>query len=618
MQHQRTRGVVLAVILGSIAIAVPWCRSRANSDRPGLREDRSDASAPLAAATSGAPEIASIVASREGRTVDPTLAIVVGRVVDRRSPEVALPEVRIVLAASRADVPDGPESAQGPTATTDVDGGFRIEGLPIGARFMIAATKPGYRAYVGKLQQPLVAGVNDFESLTLMRGTSIMGFVRDEGGRPLSAATVRLYEESFAFGRAPGGTRQRTAEQVTATGPDGSYSFSHALRWFSVEAVCESFGSERSGELCSDALPTHAVDFSLSRALPLSGRVIDDLDLPVPWAVVRIEAQDDGDAGTSAETRADGDGRFQFDSVAPVPTRLFAEQDGFAPATTAVDPKGGASVVRLLRFGAIEGTLDPSFELGAERYLEAVLVPQDRDGEVPRYSRPVERDGRTFRCDRLRSGDYRLLLTFAGHPLRAPDLIGVLPGESVDLGVLAPAVPRSARGRVRFANGDPARDAKVQVQVIEPATFSPFHEGDSRSGRFVEPQADGWFVLEELPEASCDVAARLKGHWVEPARIPALGVDRVLDLPDLILRPVATLTGTLTSRDGVPLVRRRVELRLAGRLQTTWTDTKGVYRFEELRAGSATLRVNHRDPTAPADREVVLEDGATVTADFER
>jgi hypothetical protein len=556
-----------------------------------------------------------------GELAIPPTATVSGRVVDRREPEVALANVRVVLVASKSDAPDGPGSARGPTAITDEGGRFRIDGLPVDARYLIAATKVGYRSHLGSPTPRLVAGLNETRLVTLMKGTRISGFVRDEDGRPVGAAAVRLFEESFTFGRAPDGARSRTPNQVTQSAADGSYAFAHDFRWFSVEAVHDGLGSERTGELCSDEIVDHSVDFRLSRAASIAGRVLDDIDLPVAFATVRIEAFDDGDPGSSEETRTDGEGRFQFDQLSRARVRVFAACDEYATSETSADPGGAPVVVRLSRLGAIEGRIDPCFETRPDRYLEAVLVPMGREGVVARYSRLPDPATGAFRCDKLRSGDYRLLLTFDGHPLRAPELIGVLPGETVDVGLLPPAKPRSARGRVRFANGDPVRSARVSVRVIEPPTFVAAHQGNSWSGRNVESADDGWYVLAELPETPCDVAASWQGHYVEPLRLPPLSEASVVDLPDLVMHPFAQLTGTLRSRDGIPLVHRRVELRVADRLHSTFTNTKGVYRFDEVSSGPATIRVQHgsRDGGADTatDQEVVLQDGVVVTVDFE-
>ncbi len=156
-------------------------------------------------------------------------------------------------------------------------------------------------------------------TLVIKRGFSISGRVTNDQGTPIPGATIRDLPKI--------GYRRMTTES------DGNGEF--LLRGISnqysstTEVTVEAKG--RTPQLRKVALihTNETANFSLSKATPLRGRVVDQSGQPLAGVACRTHSDGQGRRPFWWSTRTDTEGRFEWDSAPAEPTLFWFELDGY-------------------------------------------------------------------------------------------------------------------------------------------------------------------------------------------------------------------------------------------------------------------------------------------------
>ncbi len=474
-----------------------------------------------------------------------------------------------------------------PMAVTSLDGFFRVEDRRAGESVDVEVRRSGY----AKGSAPGVQVPSEEPVRIVLRPSSAMeGRTVDPDGKPVPGARISLSPVApAAIGR---GIAVFTAESSRqgSSGDDGSFRIEDVPP-SSYELRAEAAGREaasmtnlevRSGE---DLLGVQVV---LPPGAILEGRVLAPGGRPLPGARVSL-VQSEAAMGVTrfgtAPARADGDGRYRLDGVAPG-TRLFrAEGEGFREK------------VRELEVRAGENALDFELEGGAEITGRVV----DDDGtpvaaaEVTLHegwnswtlpSGSTRPDG-TFTLSGVADGTYRITAEKEGYAQsQGQDLTvaGNLSGVEVRL---------STGGTIvgQLSGLDFAELSQVRVWV----------DDEFRQGRVLP---DSSYRIENVEPGEHRVFASLRGERQTDGRVTLEPEEREVRL-DLELGEGYRLTGRVL-RNGEAVRGENVSLGGAG-VSGRWakTDHEGRFRFEGLEAGTYDLTLI--DPRGQAQHKETVE-----------
>jgi protocatechuate 3,4-dioxygenase beta subunit len=201
---------------------------------------------------------------------------------------------------------EGRPAAAGGTAGVETDalGGYRIEGLAPGAWEL--RVDPPLAATATGIQLELEPGEFATQDVAVEAGIEVRGRVLDaRTGAGIAEAEVG---QGWTFSR------------VVRTGADGSYVFPHfARRYAYLHARAEGYGGGEAVVALGGELHTR-IDFELSPARAVAGRIVDDAGSPLAGAHVAAVAYEDGGRApahdwVSAVTREDG--AYEIASLRP-------------------------------------------------------------------------------------------------------------------------------------------------------------------------------------------------------------------------------------------------------------------------------------------------------------
>jgi RNA polymerase sigma factor (sigma-70 family) len=228
------------------------------------------------------------------------------------------------------------------SATTDADGRWIFPYMPKGleeVRFTLI--RDDYA-----MTQPIVQAAEvDLMNLQLVigRGYTVAGRVTDSDGHPIPEAKIKDV-----------GIRG-SRRQTTTTAVDGTFAI-HGLRdslqsfyFVDKNGMRESSGQPfRLGEMdlrlavqaqgfeaqqrtirLLPATNTVLVNFTLPKGRVFRGRVVDETGQPVPGAVVRTDADDQGLRAFEWFTHVDSEGRFEWNSAPAEPVLFWFEAAGY-------------------------------------------------------------------------------------------------------------------------------------------------------------------------------------------------------------------------------------------------------------------------------------------------
>lgn len=227
-------------------------------------------------------------------------------------------------------------------ATSDAEGGYVLPFLPEDwTTLKIRITKTDYM--MTDLDIPITNQNLSHVDLVLKRGLVLAGSVKDEGGRPISGATIR---ELSNFGNEPPHTESDSAGEFTLRGVWKHYS----NRLFEVIVQAEDFGPEiRSIDLNS---PTNWAHFKLSRGLHFKGRVLDEAGNPIPGAIVGTDAFPvaEGLDRYRWRTNTDAQGTFHWTSAPSDASTYHVEAFGYVTKQQMpITPDDEMHIIELIR-----------------------------------------------------------------------------------------------------------------------------------------------------------------------------------------------------------------------------------------------------------------------------
>ncbi len=592
-------------------------------------------------------------------------AQITGVVIDENGIPVSHVELRVEAEAERVQLPlafasfgdaantvfaalgEGPRAAE-----TSGAGRFRFQRLEPG-RYRLSCQSAGFLPHQQSVDVDW-GERKEVEPITLGRGATITGVVRNPHGASLEGAAVFAIPKDVNFMNMGLVMKDVISRRVTAkTGPDGVFRLSGLVGGtYEVTATHDHHASDRHRIRAPNAEP---VEFILEVGLRVSGRVRDTAGEPIAGARVRANRE---------STTTDGEGAFEIDGVVVSngnsgpfwngrlrerrEIRIEASQDGFRPASVRLAEEDRLDEVELTleRAPRIRGTVvDSAGEPvpGTILRLTPELPEEFRAGVLPRFGidagmiffgvTVADADGK-FDFQSYRSfGDIDAIEVLATHPeftnTRSEGID--LGGDDVDVEI------RLVRGGTisgRVSDGSsPLSGATVQLRrVVEGDEEVEEMErvfgflGLPKGGEEAYTDKNGRFVYAQVESGDYLISAAMP-HFVESPEQPIrVDVDAELDL-DIVVDVGEMISGAVVDAGGGPVAGARVrilrepevgtrsdrdqfqfEKAFGGALKRTNVDVEGRFEFPGLRAGSYTV-IASADGFADAEQRGVEAGG---------
>ncbi len=475
------------------------------------------------------------------------------------------------------------------SARTDGTGGFRIE-VARGNVFVMRILAKGFAS---RTIERVVPGKPI--SIVLARGSTVEGVVRDgDSKKPVAGARVEVTNSPVSV--------WNTDVLDTVTDARGRYRLEGVGPGVHVlSARARGYARTRRGSVA----PGSRVDLFLFRGgSSIRGTVFDSASKPLAGALVHTEAEhSQTQAGLSHAPTTDGQGNFEVQGLQAGVYRIIVRHVQFAPTLLAgMTVEEGAETrcdVVMQPGSRLMGRLvDESAKPLSGHVTVEELGGQPAGPTIAELLRAeVGADGR-FRLDSVPSGAHVLGLHAQGHASRRKDAL-VPPGRDVELGDILIEAGLSIQGRVEDANGQPL--PYVRVAASQPSVFPP-------STAETASEADGSFELSGLTPGAYRVVAQRAGYVDTEKRVEA-GSGSV----ELVLRPIATVTGIVEDEMGQPLDTFRVVATsvVGGGLGSRWRANSGPggrFVLEDLSEGRYVLAVTApgRAPTTVSNVEVTV------------
>jgi protocatechuate 3,4-dioxygenase beta subunit len=463
----------------------------------------------------------------------------------------------------------------GPIAfsTTDAVGRFVFDEVPTG-RYQLQSSKPAWLDGRYGARRPGAPGLS-FQlavgqhlgdlTIAMVRGGVISGTVTGRSGEPLPSADVTLYRDAAGWTSFDSAI-DRAAVVAHARADDrGQYRFYGLLpgryllagSWPGAStSITSSAAGGRRGEGYVPTFYPGIVDAAASQRIAVrTSEQRLDVDLPLLWlprgrvtgtvvsrsvaAPTAIDVQllpvrPGFEPSMAAAVRASGDGRFEFDDVAPgryaLLARAFVEPTGiglralatrtpvFGAADIGIQSGEVQQSIELMPASHLSGhvTFGPTSATSSDngRALTFRLVPADaasaRFGAA--LTTTVASAG-SFRFDAVPPGRYHLVVPPSGRWFPESAMwqrtelldndISLRAGEDVDdVQVIFSDRPSTLEGVLRDGSGQPVADYCLVVFPADRALWGP------RSRRMAQtrPDASGAFTFRGLPAGSYRLA----------------------------------------------------------------------------------------------------------------
>jgi protocatechuate 3,4-dioxygenase beta subunit len=574
-----------------------------------------------------------VTSADDGRPV-PAASVVAKEQGFRQGPEPVLPR-GLLLTPPR------------PTATTDARGGFRLEGVRVGAWIELQVEANGFlkgeKAFSSG--QP---GVPVAVEIPLESAVRVKGIVRDPGGRPVAGARVRMLP---GYGpRDPGGPSglgdSRIRDGCTYTAADGSYTLEGLVPGcvYSVEAQSGGFAPSTEGRAVFAAPGVRELhqDLTLgsSGSLILTWRApgapapdaafvyMENLDLGESWTTYRELGKPRMERLRPGRYRivviGAGVGTGAVEATVPAGGDTTAEVvlgGGFRVSGVVVDGGGrpvagvDVSVLPDWRSGPVLVPAAANHGPGSSRTLVMAGSRWAREsGMLPGGpSRAKTDDEGRFRIEGILPGSQHRLLAASGRTRFA--LTGPVAAPSEGIRIVL-TTPGAAGGRlVPPPGGNSPAEMVLHFRSEAPSWFTHYHPDDEL--RRLTPFGDGRFRLEGLPAGPGFLRAEAGPLLLEPVAVMVpSGGD--LDLGDLRLVEGMRLEGRAVDPAGTPVEGAAVALAFGP--PSASTDAAGKFELVGLPPGGGTTRVwkdgflRSETTTKPGDGpvEIVLFRGGMV------
>ncbi|MBL8896391.1 MAG: carboxypeptidase regulatory-like domain-containing protein [Planctomycetes bacterium] len=490
----------LALLVLALLAGGAWLALRGEDSRPsGARElDQAGALEVTRSAEPLQAPSSTDVARRDAANVESSAAVpsaakwvVRGRA--QSADQKALEGVLVELSLHAGD-PDRSAALQRLEIASDAEGAFawELDAFPRGATTLrFHAKKDGWFAYVGEREVSATAELAPLVVKVYPLDVIVRGVVRSESGEALAAAEVRAQGDRVEANR------------------DGRYELrtSSALRELWIDASSPLHASAREIVKASGPGASIELDFTLTMAFQIRGRVLDEAGQPIVGARVTTFFT------MSHVVESDAMGRYELDRLDPKREShsLFARKDGYVEGRAEVKPRGTAAIEQdlvLKRGTRVEGVVVDA----RERPVEGVaLYIGFSPSAYNRLDARSDVEGK-FVFPAVDSGSQTLVAQRTGFaPLRKVFELGKGPARFELRLVLESA--HFAGGVVRDEAGQPVANLRVAGQV---------------GGEYIDARAStdaaGRFRIEGLPAEG--VSLEFYGEAIVRKEVPLLVLDR--------------------------------------------------------------------------------------------
>lgn len=299
---------------------------------------------------------------------------------------------------------------------TEADGTQWLRGLPPG-EYAYSIEAEGAIVHSGDTR--IAAGQNVTVTVDLKAGGRIHGTVTDRAGRPIPDTRVFLLDE---INKAPrSGTAvvsDKEGKYALKSVPPGA--FGVRFRHTSYKPL------DRMGMIFRDGNDEYKIDATLDAGATISGRVVDEQNMPIESAEL---IAGNGDSAGIAKSGADG--AFTVTGLTDAPANLSAAKPGYGKVVLrnlAGNPTG--VVLRLPKAGTLLGRLQidkipPQTQITLSRFdddLRQVIPADSRFFALPTTA--------TFAFDDLTPGTYWVEVKVEGYEAVDRPQVVVGPGQT--------------------------------------------------------------------------------------------------------------------------------------------------------------------------------------------
>jgi protocatechuate 3,4-dioxygenase beta subunit len=442
---------------------------------------------------------------------------------------------------------------------TDSEGRFAFEGLrPLS--YELEAQREGQYAFVRATLRLLELSSGEVV-MHLREGRQGEGTVRDDTGRPIEGARLSVWRE---------GEYGQNWEAVTDA--NGHYQLGLlALGTYAMDVSAPRYHNLQNEMhlLTRDSGP---MDLTLTRAVSVSGTVVDEEGQPVPGASLQLVTSSEGEAvmGTDSQASSDEAGHFVVDAPTAGTWSLSSEDERFLPSKMSV--QAPAEDVRwvLRRGGRVEGSVTDAQGAPLERIW--VILWKSGEGWSAERSGATDERGR-FSLEGLGAGSYVLeaSLTQESVERRASRPLELRDSERAEVS-LRLETGWSFSGLAVDEAGRPLSEVIVSASLPSKATPPWRRRRRSCGNEIPQLQAgrDGRFTLRHLSGDAYELWAYKEGYTFAPAMSAGaelLGEHHLLVRAGakevrLVFKSQAQVRGRLVGPEGSPIERFEVNNRL--------------------------------------------------------
>jgi protocatechuate 3,4-dioxygenase beta subunit len=441
-----------------------------------------------------------------------------GHVVDNRGNPVSGANVACCSAGGGGNGPGGfgpAGGASGPTATTDGDGHFALDGLPDG-HVTLTVTSTDYVTTSRDVDPSSTPDV----TISVSSGAEISGaVVSSDAGSPVPGASVSLNPEGDT------GTAV-AAPQSAQTDANGAFQFAHLTAGrYRLTAQTKTASSTPQDLVVSDGQPMDGVRITVA-----TGSEIDGVVTGLPSGQlggVNISATATG--FQSSITTSD-DGHFTITSAPPGVVRISAATTMPSVRTVAqtveVADDGSPVSVELAFQGSsrLSGTVSQGGKPMTQFAISA--TPDPPDGTGRRYTAMGDGSGH-YEIDNVNDGNYDVVVTGSDSPYRTT--VTVSGDTNGDIAIPATTVSGTVTDS---STGAPLEGASVTAQTGSESTAQAIHRTVTDS--------TGMYTLSDLDPGDFQISARKDGYQLK-TQATTIGND------------AATLDFALDPGSGLPI-----------------------------------------------------------------
>jgi len=561
------------------------------------------------AAAASAPVVSRTQEPKAATFPDPATAAagppgsIVGRVVNPNHEPVANAEVELVRGPAIALQLRQLATETGIVRMTDANGVFRLDNVAPAGDYALFASHQDYAdAEVGpvivKAKEETTSG-----DIVLRKSRRVFGIVTAEGAA-VEGAVVTLSNQMDSLRKlrrnVPNVPDRQESKYRTSTDAKGYYEFA-SISIENYEVSAESKGLSRicksSQNVLGGAPMEQQIDFELTPALAIRGRVVDDAKNPVSEAKVSATIANPN-FRCEQVARSDANGGFVLDGLAKGQYFLSTECDGYTMANRAQVEAGGADVEITLQVqGSVAGVVVdevsgepvPDFEL-------VVLQTYKGRGPAPgRIRQKIHDAGGRFELKNLDPGVFQLQGRAAGYADSNSDEFQVARGQVASGVRIAMNRGGSVAGTVVDKGGKPVENAAVSVRTNKmkdnpiAAIFGSLADGEQEAK--ARSDKEGKFRIDLVVPGTYQVAVRhgefagLEQNDVEVRKNEVSAVR-------LEVTRGASVHGHASDFDGKPLAGATLNLSSkAGDWMTMRADDQGAFKLAALPPGDYTITV---------------------------